>query len=91
MHVFMYFLHLVPHDIIVKRVHCNAFRLPLSQWDISAPLAREPLILEGGYGRWYLTYSPLCLGKPRQKEKQPSDGDASRLVDKKEGRVSVFL
>ena len=50
-------------------------------------LAQEPLILEGGYSLWYLTYSPLCVGKPKRKEKPSSEDGTSGQADKEEGRI----
>ena len=39
----------------------------LCQFDLSCNLSREPLLLDGGFLRWYQTYSPYCIGKIKKK------------------------
>ena len=39
--------------------------LPVLQWDTSGGTTHEPLILEGGYSAWYLSYGPWCVGQKR--------------------------
>ena len=38
-----------------------------SQFDLTNGLSHEPLLLDGGFLRWYQTYSPYCIGKVAKK------------------------
>ena len=54
------------------------------QWSTSAALPHEPLILEGGFAMWHLTYAVTCVGVYKRR---PSS-DVSTKTTKKESLSS---
>ncbi len=47
-----------------------------------------PLILEGGYDRWYLSYGPLCIGKWTQKDTSVKN-DVKKPVEPDLGIITI--
>ena len=35
------------------------------QYDTTGSVTKEPSILEGGFQKWYHSFGPLCVGRPR--------------------------
>ena len=44
------------------------------QWDTSGCTTHEPLILQGGYSLWCLTYGPWCVGQWKRRESSTLNG-----------------
>lgn len=50
-------------------LNLQCFYFCYCQFDLSCDLSHEPLLLDGGFLRWYQTYSPFCIGKIVRKVK----------------------
>ncbi|KAL5469338.1 hypothetical protein EMCRGX_G030588 [Ephydatia muelleri] len=46
----------------------------LYKWDTSGCTTHEPLILQGGYSLWCLTYGPWCVGQWKRRESSTLNG-----------------
>ena len=41
----------------------------------------EPLVLEGGFARWHLAYSPLCLGAYHRRQEGGGASQPTALLE----------
>ena len=52
---------------------------------MDSPLSSEPVVLEGGYAMWYLTYAVTCVGAYKRRPSPSSvEGDDQTVPGKKE-------
>ena len=45
--------------------HTQSLFFLFSQYDTTGLVTREPSVLEGGFQKWYHSFGPLCVGRPR--------------------------